>query len=130
VVGCSPDPARDSNRIAALLRSRGYRVLPVNPTAGEAIGLPCSPSLHALPVGERVDVVNLFRRSNQVAQHVDEAIEVGARAVWMQLGVVDEAAAARARGAGLEVVMDRCPAIELPRLGISGPSGSPPEGGS
>jgi uncharacterized protein len=98
VVGCSPDPARDSNRIAALLRSRGYRVLPVNPTAGEAIGLPCSPSLHALPVGERVDVVDLFRRSNQVAQHVDEAIEVGARAVWMQLGVVDEAAAARARG--------------------------------
>ena len=130
MVGCSPDPARDSNRIAALLRSRGYRVLPVNPTAGEAIGLPCSPSLHALPVGERVDVVDLFRRSNQVAQHVDEAIEVGARAVWMQLGVVDEAAAARARGAGLEVVMDRCPAIELPRLGISGPSGSPPEGGS
>jgi len=129
VVGCSPDPARDSNRIAALLRSRGYRVLPVNPTADEAIGLPCSPSLRALPNGERVDVVDLFRRSDQVGAHVDEAIEIGARAVWMQLGVVDEAAAVRAREAGLEVVMDRCPAIELPRLGISGPTGSPPQAG-
>ena len=121
VVGCSPDPGRDSNRIASLLRSRGYRVLPVNPTAEEAIGLRCSPSLRELPDGERVDVVDLFRHSDRVAPHVDEAIEIGARAVWMQLGVIDEAAAARAREAGLRVVMDRCPAIELPRLGISGP---------
>ena len=122
VVGCSPDPARDSNRIAGLLRSRGYRVLPVNPGADEVLGLPCVPSLLDLPPEEPVEVVDLFRRSDQVGPHVDEAIRIGAEAVWMQLGVVNEAAAERAREAGLEVVMDRCPAIELPRLGVSGPA--------
>jgi predicted CoA-binding protein len=97
-------------------------VLPVNPTADEVLGLPCVPSLAELPPGEQVDVVDLFRRSEHVARHVDEAIAIGARVVWMQLGVIDAAAAERARGAGLSVVMDRCPAIELPRLGIDGPS--------
>jgi uncharacterized protein len=121
-VGCSPDPRRDSHRITALLRSRGYRVLPVNPTAREVLGLPCVPSLGDLPPGEQVDVVDLFRRPDHVAAHVDEAIAIGAKVVWMQLGVIDEAAAERGRTAGLSVVMDRCPAIELPRLGIEGPS--------
>jgi uncharacterized protein len=114
VVGCSPDPARDSHRIAALLQGRGYRVIPVNPAATEILGERCLPSVHE--VGEPVDVVDVFRRSSEAGAHVDEAIAIGASVVWMQLGVIDEAAAARARAAGLRVVMDRCPAIELARL--------------
>jgi len=116
VVGCSPDPARDSHRIAAMLKRRGYRVIPVNPMATEILGERCYPSLGA--VSEAVEVVDVFRRASAAGAHVDEAIEVGARAVWMQLGVVDEQAAERGRAAGLRVVMDRCPAIELPRLGL------------
>jgi uncharacterized protein len=116
VVGASPDRARDSNRITAMLESRGYRVIRVNPNWDEAV-----PSL--AEVSEPVDVVDIFRRSDEAGVHVDEAIAIGARAVWMQLGVVDEAAAERARTAGLQVVMDRCPAIEMPRLGIAGYSG-------
>jgi uncharacterized protein len=114
VVGCSPDPGRDSHRIAQLLQRHGYRVIPVNPAADEILGERCYASLHDVP--EPVEVVDLFRRSLEVAPHVDEAIEIGARAVWMQLGVIDRRAAERAREAGLRVVMDRCPAIELPRL--------------
>ena len=109
VVGWSPRPERDSHAIAALLESRGKRVLRVNPQAPGAL-----PDLAA---AGPVDVVDIFRRADQAAAHVDEAIEIGARAVWMQLGVIDEAAAQRARDAGLDVVMDRCPAIEWPRLG-------------
>jgi predicted CoA-binding protein len=116
VVGCSPDPGRDSHRIAAMLQRRGYRVIPVNPVATEILGERCYPSLSAVP--ERVEVVDVFRRASLAGAHVDEAIEIGARAVWMQLGVVDEQAAERGRAAGLRVVMDRCPAIELPRLGL------------
>jgi predicted CoA-binding protein len=119
VVGCSPDPGRDSHRIARMLKSRGYDVIPVNPSCDELLGVRCYPSLADLP--GPVDVVDIFRRSDQAGRHVDEAIAIGASAVWMQLGVIDEAAAARARAAGLSVVMDRCPAIELPRLGIAGP---------
>jgi predicted CoA-binding protein len=116
VVGCSPDPGRDSHRIAALLQRRGKRVIPINPHAREILGEPAYPSLRDLPAGTRVDVVDIFRRSQEAGVHVDEAIAVGARAVWMQLGVVDHTAAARALEAGLLVVMDRCPAIEWPRL--------------
>ena len=114
VVGCSPDPSRDSHRIAALLQGRGYRMIPVNPAATEILGERCFPSVHE--IGEPVDVVDIFRRSSEAGTHVDEAIAIGAAVVWMQLGVIDEAAAARARAAGLRVVMDRCPAIELARL--------------
>ena len=114
VVGCSPDPARDSHRIAALLQRRGFRVIPVNPAATEILGERCFASVRE--IGEPVDVVDIFRRASEAGEHVDEAIEIGARAVWMQLGVIDAAAADRARSAGLRVVMDRCPAIELPRL--------------
>jgi predicted CoA-binding protein len=121
VVGCSPDPDRDSNRIARMLASRGYRVIPVNPSRTSVFGVPCYATLADVP--EPVDVVDIFRRSSEAGAHVDEAIAVGASAVWMQLGVIDEAAAERARAAGLDVVMDRCPAIELPRLGIAGPGG-------
>jgi predicted CoA-binding protein len=115
VVGCSPDPGRDSHRIAALLKREGFRVFPVNPyVTGELLGERCYASLREMP--EPVDVVDIFRRADQAGAHVDEAIATGARGVWMQLGVIDAAAAERARAAGLRVVMDRCPAIELPRI--------------
>ena len=114
VVGCSPDPYRDSHRIAALLQGRGFRVIPVNPNADEILGERCVASVH--DIEEPVDVVDVFRRSSEAGAHVDEAIAIGAKAVWLQLGVIDPAAAERARAAGLRVVMDRCPAIELARL--------------
>jgi len=117
VVGCSPDPARDSHRVAALLKREGFTVIPVNPNVtGEVLGERCYERLSDLP--EPVDVVDIFRRADAAGAHVDEAIAIGARAVWMQLGVIDQAAADRARAAGLAVVMDRCPAIEVRRLGL------------
>ena len=116
VVGCSPDPSRDSHRIASLLQQHGYRVIPVNPAAEEILGERCYPSVTAIPATEGVEVVDVFRRSELAGAHVDEAIPTGARAVWLQLGVIYEAAAQRALDAGLLVVMDRCPAIELPKL--------------
>ena len=113
VVGWSPSPARDSNRVAAFLESRGYRVIRVNPNAcGDHPE--CFAALADVP--EPVEVVDVFRRSDAAGAHVDEAIAIGAKAVWMQLGVIEPAAAERARAAGLDVVMDRCPAIDHPRL--------------
>ena len=115
VVGCSPDPGRDSHGVAAFLQARGKRILPVNPNVcpGEILGQPCYPDLAS--IGEPIEVVDIFRRSEHAGAHVDEAIAIGAKAVWMQLGVIDEAAAARANDAGLLVVMNRCPKIEWPR---------------
>jgi predicted CoA-binding protein len=118
VVGCSPDPNRDSHRIAAMLKRRGYQMIPVNPMATEVLGERSYPTLTAIPADRGVEVVDIFRRPTAAGAHVDEAVQIGARAVWMQLGVIDEAAAERGRAAGLRVVMDRCPAIELPRLGL------------
>jgi len=116
LVGASPDPQRPSNRVMGFLKARGYRVHPVNPTiAGQTIhGERVYASLDAVP--EPVDMVDIFRRSEVVAPVVDDAIRIKARFIWMQLGVIDAAAAARAEKAGLKVVMDRCPAIEYPRL--------------
>jgi uncharacterized protein len=114
VVGCSSDPGRPSNDVARFLKSRGYRVIPVNPNETEVLGERCYPDLRSIP--EPVEVVDIFRRSDEAGPHVDEAIEVGATAVWMQLGVIDTAAAKRAEEAGLDVVMDRCPAIDHPRF--------------
>jgi uncharacterized protein len=116
VVGCSPDPRRDSHRVAKLLQARGFRVIPVNPAADALLDERCYPSVLDIPSAEGVEVVDIFRRADQAGRHVDEAIAVGARGVWLQLSVIDEAAAGRALTAGLRVVMDRCPAIELPRL--------------
>lgn len=120
VVGWSPKPERPSHRVAAFLKGRGFRVIPVNPgQAGEmALGEVVRASL--AEIGGGVDMVDIFRRSEEAGAVVDEALAVlpGLQAVWMQLGVVDEAAAARARAAGVAVVMDRCPAIEMPRLGM------------
>jgi predicted CoA-binding protein len=120
LVGWSPKPDRPSHRVAAFLKARGYRVIPVNPgQAGqEALGETVRASLSE--IGEAVDMVDIFRRSDEAGAVVDEALAAlpGLKTVWMQLGVVDEAAADRARAKGVEVVMDRCPAIEIPRLGL------------
>jgi uncharacterized protein len=117
VVGCSPDPGRPSHSVARFLQRSGYRVIPVNPAETELLGERCYARLADIPPDEGVEVVDVFRRAQLAGAHVDEAIAIGAQAVWMQLGVIDRAAAERARAAGLRVVMDRCPAIELPRLG-------------
>lgn len=120
VVGWSPKPDRPSHGVAAFLKRKGFRVIPVNPgQAGQAaLGEVVRASL--AEIGEPVDMVDIFRRSEEAGGVVDEALAAlpGLKAVWMQLGVVDEAAAARARAKGVEVVMDRCPAIEMPRLGM------------
>ncbi|WP_022927037.1 CoA-binding protein [Patulibacter americanus] len=118
VVGCSPRPERDSHRIAALLRSRGNTIVPIHPAEDEILGERAYPTLAAAREDHEIDVVDVFRRSDQAGVHVDEAIGIGASAAWLQLGVIDVAAAERGRAAGLTVVMDRCPAIEYPRLGI------------
>jgi predicted CoA-binding protein len=119
VVGWSPNPDRPSHRVAAYLKRRGYRVIPVNP--GQAGQMALGETVVAsLAQAGPVDMVEIFRRSEEAGAVADEAVRVGAKVVWLQLGVVDEAAASRARGAGLKVVMNRCPAIEIPRLGVPG----------
>jgi predicted CoA-binding protein len=119
VVGCSDSPARDSFRIAKLLKSRGFRVIPVNPTlASDALvstfGEKCYPDLASIP--GPVEMVDVFRRPEHLPGIVEEAIAKGARILWCQLGVIHLEAAARAQKAGIKVVMDRCPAIEYSRL--------------
>ncbi|MCM8729383.1 CoA-binding protein [Hephaestia sp. GCM10023244] len=119
MIGASDRPDRDSNHVMAFLQGQGYRVLPVNPQItgehihGEFVWRDLS------QLGDPIDLVDIFRRPAAAGEAVDQAIAAGARAVWMQLGVVNEAAAARAEAAGLKVVMDRCPAIEIPRLGVT-----------
>ena len=117
VVGWSPKPDRPSHGVAAFLKRQGYRVIPVNPgQAGqEALG---ETVVATLAEAGPVDMVDVFRRSEEAGAGADEAVRLGAKVVWMQLGVVDEAAAERARMAGVQVVMNRCPAIEIPRLGL------------
>ncbi|WP_159999476.1 CoA-binding protein [Roseomonas sp. 18066] len=118
VVGASANPARASHGVAGFLVGRGFAVTPVNPgLAGQQIhGATVAASLAEAGTLEMVDI---FRRSEEAGAVVDEAIRLGAKVVWMQLGVVDEAAAARARAAGLTAVMDRCPVIEWQRLGLA-----------
>ena len=106
VVGLSPKPDRPSNHVANYLKEQGYRIIPVNTSAREILGETCYPDLSSIP--EPVDVVDIFRRSEAVPPIVEEAIKIGAKAVWMQEGVINEEAAARAEEAGLLVVMDRC----------------------
>jgi predicted CoA-binding protein len=123
VVGASPKPGRASGGVMRFLQGCGYRCLPVNPQfAGQQLlGETVHADLASLPVP--VDLVDIFRNSEAAGAAVDEAIAVGAPAVWLQLGVINEPAADRARAAGLTVVMDRCPAIDIPRLGIRTPAG-------
>lgn len=106
VVGLSSDSRRPSNSVAGYMRRVGYRVIPVNPNEIQVFGEKSYPSLLAVP--EKVDLVDIFRRSDEAGKAVDEAIAVGAKAVWLQEGVIDPAAAQRAVDAGLMVVMDRC----------------------
>ena len=118
VVGASPRHERPSHGVMAYLQRRGYRMIPVNPNAagGTILGETCYATLE--DIREPIDMVDVFRRPEAAGRVVDEAIAVGARVVWMQLGVRDDAAAARAEARGLKVVMNRCPAIEIPRLGL------------
>jgi hypothetical protein len=110
VVGLSPKPHRDSHRVARFLQEHGYRIIPVRPGAESILGEKCYATLSEIP--QRVDVVDLFRRSEFVGPLVEEAIAIRAKVVWMQLGVIHEKAAEQARRAGLLVVMDHCPVIE------------------
>ena len=114
VVGVSANPTRPSNDIARYLIDAGYTVYLVNPTETEIFGRMVYPSVRELP--EPVDIVDIFRRSGDVPPVVDDAIAAGAKAVWMQLGIVNEDAAAKARAAGLDVVMDLCTKVEHRRL--------------
>ncbi|KTW03156.1 CoA-binding protein [Sphingomonas sanguinis] len=118
LVGASDRPDRPSYGVMKRLQDHGYRVIPVNPQiTGEHVhGEFVFRELGQL--GDSIDIVDIFRRSDSVGAIVDEAIAIGAKAIWMQLGVVNDEAAARAEAAGLKVVMDRCPAIEIARLGI------------
>ena len=118
LVGASDNPSRPSWRVMKVLQTQGYRVFPVNPAItgehvhGEYVWRDLS------QIGAPIDMVDIFRNSEAAGEAVDQAIAAGAKAVWMQLGVINEAAALRAEAAGLDVVMDRCPAIEIPRLGV------------
>lgn len=114
VVGCSPDATRDSHKVARALQTMGHRVIPVNPQCREILGLRCYGSLRHIE--QPVVMVDVFRRSELVPTIVDDAIAIAARILWLQLGVIHEEAAARARAAGLTVIMDRCPAVEYRRL--------------
>ncbi len=114
VVGLSPNPMRPSHDVARYLQDQGYRIIPVNPLVEEVLGEKSYPNLSA--ISERVDVVDIFRRSEEVPPIVEEAIKIKAQVVWMQEGVIHEEAAARAQAAGLSVVMDRCMMVEHQRL--------------
>ncbi|MDQ1707432.1 MAG: uncharacterized protein QOJ88_643 [Pyrinomonadaceae bacterium] len=106
VVGLSSDPGRPSFGVASYMKRRGYKVIPVNPNETEVFGEQAYASLAAVP--EQIDLVDIFRRSDEAGKAVDEAIAIGAKAVWLQEGVIDRDAAQRAKAAGLLVVMDRC----------------------
>jgi uncharacterized protein len=106
VVGISDDPERPSNFVARFLKEHGYKIIPVNPKLTEWEGEKCYPDLVSIP--EKVDIVDIFRRSEAIPPIVDEAIAIKAKVVWMQEGIINEEAAAKAQKAGIEVVMDRC----------------------
>jgi predicted CoA-binding protein len=120
VVGCSPDPMRPSHGVSRTLQRHGFEMIPIYPRDTEIHGIPTVPDLATAaaqrPPESPIQVVDIFRASHRAGAHVDEAIDIGAKAVWLQLGVRDEAAAQRAARAGLLVVMDRCPAIDIPAL--------------
>lgn len=115
VVGLSSNPMRPSNGVAAYMKKNGYKIIPVNPNESEVLGEKAFTTLSA--VDGKIDLVDIFRRSEDAGKVVDEAVEIGAKAVWLQEGVIDEAAAQRAEDAGLLVVMDKCWLKEYARFG-------------
>ncbi|MEJ5363282.1 MAG: CoA-binding protein [Spirochaetota bacterium] len=118
VVGLSDDPSKDSNRVAQYLINHGYTVVPVNPTKQTILGLPSYPDLKSIPFP--VDIVDIFRKPQDVPPVVDEAIAIGAKVVWMQLGIAHNEAAQKAKEAGLQVVQSKCIKIEHSRYFGSG----------
>ena len=118
VVGLSNKRFRPSYGVSEYMQRNGYRIIPVNPFEKVVLGEKCYPDVDSIP--ERVDIVDIFRRAEFVPEIVEAAIRIGARAVWMQEGVVHEDAAERARGAGLEVVMDQCILKDHRRMGLGG----------
>lgn len=118
MVGLSPNPGRPSHTVGRSLRGSGYRVVPVNPLHAEVLGERSYPSLAAAARDHAIDIVDVFRRSEHAGAIVDEAIAIRPKLIWLQIGVVDHAAAARARAAGIPLVMDRCLAIEHQRLAL------------
>ena len=116
VVGLSPQWHRPSNFAAKYMQAHGYTVVPINPTAPEILGCKSYPSVTEAARHHRIDMVDCFRKSEDIPPIADEAIAIGAKCLWMQIGVIHEAAAAKARDAGLDVVMDRCVKIEHARL--------------
>ncbi|MCI4319624.1 MAG: CoA-binding protein [Thermoplasmata archaeon] len=126
VVGLSDNPERDSHGIAKFLQLQGYRIVPVNPKLTRVLGERAYPSLTAIPPPVKVDIVDIFRRSEEVESVVDAALQRGVGAVWMQLGVSNEPAAAKVRARGLPVYQNRCIMVEHRRLRV--PSAGPPTG--
>jgi len=118
VVGLSDNPERDSHRVAKYLKEKGYRVIPVNPGKKEILGEKCYPDLASVP--EKIDVVDIFRTVDAIPGIVDEAIRVGAKTVWMQLGLAHQASAEKARAAGLKVIQGKCMKIEHVRMSGGG----------
>jgi len=114
MIGLSPDPNRPSHRVAKYLINHGYKVIPVNPDTQEILGTRSYSNMSSIP--EPIEIVDIFRRSEEVMPIVDEAIKIGAKVVWMQEGVINEEAASRARDAGLLVVMNKCMFKEHQRL--------------
>ena len=124
LVGASPKPERPAHYVMQYLLDKGYKVIPINPglEGKELLGQRVYSSLSSIPADEPIDMVDIFRNNAAVPPIVDEAISINAKSIWMQVGVVNEEAAKTANEAGLDVVMNRCPKIEIPRLGLGPPS--------
>lgn len=114
IVGLSNKPYRDSNKIANYLLSQGFKIIPVNPVLDEVLGLKSYPNLSAIP--EKIDIVDVFRKSEAVAEIAKETIKIGAKTLWLQLGVIDHQAAIHTKNQGIEVIMDRCILVEHRKL--------------
>lgn len=116
IVGASKDSNRASNSVMEYLQQMGFRTIPINPNEGNILGERCYPSLNDASLEHRIEIVDIFRKPSKVQPIVEDAIEIGAKGIWLQLGVINMEAAQQAKEAGLKVVMDACPRIELPKL--------------